>query len=227
MEILKVENLNKTYGKNPNKVKAVKNVNLTIKEGEFVAIIGKSGSGKSTLLNLLGLLENPDNGKIIIEEKDTTKMTEEEKIIYRRKNIGIIYQAYNLISTLTVKENILLPASLENRTISDKELEEMLKSLGLKEKINQMPNSLSGGEQQRTAIARALINSPKILLADEPTGNLDSKNTNQILKKLKYYNKRYKQTIIMVTHDEALAQKTDRIITYIDGKIVKDEKTNM
>ncbi len=226
MEILKVENINKTYGEKTNKIKPVNNINLSIKEGEFISIIGKSGSGKSTFINLLGLLENPDSGKITIKEKDTSKMTEEEKIIFRRKNIGIIYQFYNLIPALTVKENILLPARLENRIISDKELEEMLKSLGLKEKIDEMPNNLSGGQQQRTAIARALINTPEILLADEPTGNLDSKTSNQILKKLKYYNKRYKQTIIMVTHDEALAQKTDRIITYIDGKIVKDEKTN-
>ena len=224
MEILRCSNLCKTYGFKDNKVNALKNINLTIKKGEFVAIKGKSGSGKSTLLHLLAGIDDPSGGDVIINNKNIYKMSNRELTIFRRKNIGVIYQFYNLIPNLTIKENILLPRILDNKSIDDKVFNTLVRKLGISNKLDFFPNDLSGGEQQRSAIGRALINRPKILFADEPTGNLDSKNTLKIMKLLKYYNKRYKQTIVMVTHDDYLASLCDRIITVKDGEIVSDKK---
>ena len=223
MEILRCSNLCKTYGFKDNIVNALKNINLTIKKGEFVAIKGKSGSGKSTLLHLLAGIDDPSGGDVIINNKNIYKMSNRELTIFRRKNIGVIYQFYNLIPNLTIKENILLPRILDNKSIDDKVFNTLVRKLGISNKLDFFPNDLSGGEQQRSAIGRALINRPKILFADEPTGNLDSKNTMKIMKLLKYYNKRYKQTIVMVTHDDYLASLCDRIITVKDGEIVSDK----
>lgn len=222
MDILNIKDLNKKYKNGNNEFYALKNININIKKGQFVSIIGKSGSGKSTLIHLIGGLDKPDSGTILINNTDINKMKDNDLTIFRRKNIGIIYQFYNLIPVLNVKENILLPALFDNRKISEKKLNELIKTLDLSTKENILPNDLSGGQQQRVSIGRALINHPKLLLADEPTGNLDSKNTKKIMKLLKYYNKKYKQTIIMVTHDISLAQNTNRIITMSDGKIIKD-----
>ncbi len=222
MDILNIKDLNKKYKNGNNEFYALKNININIKKGQFVSIIGKSGSGKSTLIHLIGGLDKPDSGTILINNTDINKMKDNDLTIFRRKNIGIIYQFYNLIPVLNVKENILLPALFDNRKISEKKLNELIKTLDLSTKENILPNDLSGGQQQRVSIGRALINRPKLLLADEPTGNLDSKNTKKIMRLLKYYNKKYKQTIIMVTHDISLAQNTNRIITMSDGKIIKD-----
>ncbi len=222
MEILKVNNLSKKYGKGENEFLALKNINLSINKGEFVCITGKSGCGKSTLLHILSGLDSPTSGEIIINNQNIYKMKEKELTIFRRKNIGVIYQFYNLIPNLNVKENILLPVLLDKKDINSKRLNELIKTLGLTTKINSMPNDLSGGLQQRTAIGRALINRPKILFADEPTGNLDSKNSLKVMKLLEYYNKKYKQTIVMVTHDESLARRCKRNIIMKDGKIIND-----
>ncbi len=222
MEILKVNNLNKKYGKGENEFLALKNINLSINKGEFVCITGKSGCGKSTLLHILSGLDSPTSGEIIINNQNIYKMKEKELTIFRRKNIGVIYQFYNLIPNLNVKENILLPVLLDKKDINSKRLNELIKTLGLTTKINSMPNDLSGGLQQRTAIGRALINRPKILFADEPTGNLDSKNSLKVMKLLEYYNKKHKQTIVMVTHDEYLARRCKRNIIMKDGKIIND-----
>ena len=222
MEILKVNNLNKKYGKGENEFLALKNINLSINKGEFVCITGKSGCGKSTLLHILSGLDSPTSGEIIINNQNIYKMKEKELTIFRRKNIGVIYQFYNLIQNLNVKENILLPVLLDKKDINSKRLNELIKTLGLTTKINSMPNDLSGGLQQRTAIGRALINRPKILFADEPTGNLDSKNSLKVMKLLEYYNKKHKQTIVMVTHDEYLARRCKRNIIMKDGKIIND-----
>lgn len=233
MEILNVKNLSKKYGKGNNEFYALKNINFNVKKGEFVAIIGKSGSGKSTLIHLLAGLDTKDEGTILINNQDIYKLNDKELTIFRRKYIGIVYQFYNLIPALTVKENITLPALFDGRKINENKLNELIKNLGLKGKENAYPNDLSGGQQQRTSIGRALINHPKIILADEPTGNLDVKNSKHIMKLLKYYAHKYKQTIIMVTHDMSLAKQTDRIITMSDGRIIKDEisykkqKTNL
>ncbi|MBR2707853.1 MAG: ABC transporter ATP-binding protein [Bacilli bacterium] len=224
MEILRCKNLSKLYGNGSNQVCALKNVNLSIKKGEFVAIKGKSGSGKSTLLHLLAGIDTPSNGEVIINNKNIYKISDKELTIFRRKNIGVIYQFYNLIPNLSIKENILLPRVLDKRTIDDKVFSRLINNLGISNKLDFFPNDLSGGEQQRCAIGRALINRPKILFADEPTGNLDSKNSLKIMKLLKFYNKKFKQTIVMVTHDDYLASMCDRIITMKDGKIVSDKK---
>ena len=223
MEILNVKKLCKTYGKDKNEFLALNDVSIRVKKGEFIAIVGKSGSGKSTLLHLLGGLDKPSSGSVIINNQDIYNMSDKDLTVFRRKYIGIVYQFYNLIPALNVKENILLPALFDGRNISDKRLNDLVKSMGLVNKLEFYPNDLSGGEQQRTAIGRALINHPKLLLADEPTGNLDSRNSKYVMKLLEFYNKKYRQTIIMVTHDMGLAKRASRIITMHDGKIIKDE----
>lgn len=223
MEILKVENLTKSYGKGEAKVDAVKNINLSINKGEFVAIVGPSGSGKSTLLHLLGGVDKPTSGKVYINDVDIYNLKEKDLSIFRRRNVGLIYQFYNLIPVLSVKENILLPAELDNRKIDKDYLDDLLKTLGLKERANHLPNELSGGQQQRTSIGRALINRPSIVLADEPTGNLDSKNSKEVLELLKLSVRKYNQTLIMITHDPSIALQADRVITIEDGTIKQDE----
>lgn len=223
MEILKVENLTKSYGKGEAKVDAIKNINLSINKGEFVAIIGPSGSGKSTLLHLLGGVDKPTSGKVYINDVDIYNLKEKDLSIFRRRNVGLIYQFYNLIPVLSVKENILLPAELDNRKIDKDYLDDLLKTLGLKERSNHLPNELSGGQQQRTSIGRALINRPSIVLADEPTGNLDSKNSKEVLELLKLSVRKYNQTLIMITHDPSIALQADRVITIEDGTIKQDE----
>lgn len=223
MEILKVENLTKSYGKGEAKVDAIKNINLSINKGEFVAIVGPSGSGKSTLLHLLGGVDKPTSGKVYINDVDIYNLKEKDLSIFRRRNVGLIYQFYNLIPVLSVKENILLPAELDNRKIDKDYLDDLLKTLGLKERANHLPNELSGGQQQRTSIGRALINRPSIVLVDEPTGNLDSKNSKEVLELLKLSVRKYNQTLIMITHDTSIALQADRVITIEDGTIKQDE----
>ena len=223
MEILKVENLTKSYGKGEAKVDAIKNINLSINKGEFVAIVGPSGSGKSTLLHLRGGVDKPTSGKVYINDVDIYNLKEKDLSIFRRRNVGLIYQFYNLIPVLSAKENILLPAELDNRKIDKEYLDDLLNTLGLKERENHLPNELSGGQQQRTSIGRALINRPAIVLADEPTGNLDSKNSKEIIELLKLSVKKYKQTLIMITHDINIALQADRVITIEDGIIKSDE----
>ena len=223
MEILKVENLEKSYGKGEAKVDALKNINLSINKGEFVAIVGPSGSGKSTLLHLIGGVDKPTGGKVYINNVDIYSLKEKDLSIFRRRNVGLIYQFYNLIPVLSAKENILLPAELDNRKIDKEYLDDLLKTLGLKERENHLPNELSGGQQQRTSIGRALINRPAVILADEPTGNLDSKNSKEVLDLLKLSVKKYNQTLIMITHDLNIALQADRVITIEDGIIKSDE----
>ena len=223
MEILKIENLSKTYGKDETKVDALKNINLSINKGEFVAIVGPSGSGKSTLLHLIGGVDKPSEGRVYINDVDIYSLKEKDLSIFRRRNVGLIYQFYNLIPVLSVKENILLPAELDNRKIDKEYLDDLLKTLGLKERENHLPNELSGGQQQRTSIGRALVNRPAIVLADEPTGNLDSKNSKEVIELLKISVKKYKQTLIMITHDPNIALQADRVITIEDGTIKSDE----
>ena len=223
MEILNVKDLSKKYKTGDNEFYALKDVSFSVNKGEFVVIIGKSGSGKSTLLHLMAGLDKPSDGRVMINNQDIYDFSDKELTIFRRKYIGFVYQFYNLIPVLNVKENILLPALLDGRKVSDKRLLDLIKSLGLMGKETMFPNDLSGGQQQRVAIGRALINRPKIIFADEPTGNLDSKNSKYVVKLLRFYNKRFKQTIIMVTHDLSLAKGADRVITMSDGKIIKDE----
>ena len=223
MEILKIENLSKTYGKNEAKADALKNINLSINKGEFVAIVGPSGSGKSTLLHLIGGVDKPSGGKVYLNDVDIYNLKEKDLSIFRRRNVGLIYQFYNLIPVLSVKENILLPAELDNRKIQKEYLDDLLKTLGLKERENHLPNELSGGQQQRTSIGRALVNRPAIVLADEPTGNLDSKNSKEVIELLKLSVKKYKQTLVMITHDPSIALQADRVITIEDGTIKSDE----
>ena len=223
MELLRVENLSKSYGKGEAKVDALKNINLSIKKGEFIAIVVPSGSGKSTLLHLLGGVDKPTSGNVFINDINIYDLKEKDLAIFRRRNVGLIYQFYNLIPVLTVKENILLPAELDNRKIDKEYLEDLLKTLDLKERENHLPSELSGGQQQRTSIGRALINRPSIVLADEPTGNLDSKNSKEIVELLKVSVKKYNQTLIMITHDTNIALQADRVITIEDGIIKSDE----
>lgn len=223
MEILKVENLVKSYGSGDTKVEALKEINLSIKKGEFVAIVGPSGSGKSTLLHLLGGVDKPTSGKVYINDVDIYNLKKKDLSIFRRRNIGLIYQFYNLIPVLTAKENILLPAELDNKKVDKNYLDDLLKTLGLFERQNHLPNQLSGGQQQRTSIGRALINRPSIVLADEPTGNLDSKNSKEVLELIKLSVKKYNQTLIMITHDNNIALQADRVITIEDGIIKSDE----
>lgn len=222
MEILRVENLTKIYGKDSTKVTALDNVSFSVEKGEFVAIVGASGSGKSTLLHLIGGVDRPTKGKIFIDGKDIFALNDDKLAIFRRRQVGLIYQFYNLIPILNVEENITLPLSLDNRQIDEERLNEMLKLLGLEKRRNHLPNELSGGQQQRTSIGRALITNPTIVLADEPTGNLDSKSSDEIVSLLKKSNKELKQTIIMITHNMEIAKIADRIIKIEDGKIVSE-----
>lgn len=222
MEILKVENLVKTYGEGDNIVNAVDNISLSVNKGEFVAIVGASGSGKSTLLHLLGGVDRPTSGKIYIDGNEINNMNNDKLAIFRRRQIGIVYQFYNLIPILTVEENISLPCDLDGNRPDKERMDMILKSFGLFERKNHLPNELSGGQQQRTSIARALINNPAILLADEPTGNLDSKSTEEIMSILKMSNRDFNQTIIMITHNLEIAKEADRIITIQDGKILRE-----
>jgi putative ABC transport system ATP-binding protein len=222
MEILRVENLCKEYGKGQTKVKALDNVSFSVEKGEFVAIVGTSGSGKSTLLHLLGGVDRPTSGKVFIEGKDIYKLNDDELAIFRRRQVGLIYQFYNLIPILNVEENITLPLSLDGREVDKKRLDELINLLGLDTRRTHLPNELSGGQQQRTSIGRAMITNPAIILADEPTGNLDSKSSEEVVTLLKKSNKDYKQTIIMITHNLEIAKVADRIITIKDGKIVKE-----
>ena len=224
MEILKVENLSKIYGKGENQVKAVDNISFSIEKGEFVAIIGASGSGKSTLLHMLGGVDRPTSGKVYIEGKDIYSLNDDQLAIFRRRQVGLIYQFYNLIPVLNVVENITLPCNLDGKEINNKRLDDLLHTLGLENRKNNLPNQLSGGQQQRVSIGRAMMNEPAIMLADEPTGNLDSKASEEIVSLLKLSNKKYNQTVIIITHDEKIALEADRIITIDDGKIIKDEK---
>lgn len=222
MEILKVENLVKTYGEGDNIVNAVDDISLSVNKGEFVAIVGASGSGKSTLLHLLGGVDRPTSGKIYIDGNEINNMNNDKLAIFRRRQIGIVYQFYNLIPILTVEENISLPCDLDGNRPDKERMNLILKSFGLFERRNHLPNELSGGQQQRTSIARALINNPAILLADEPTGNLDSKSTEEIMSILKMSNRDFNQTIIMITHNLEIAKEADRIITIQDGKILRE-----
>jgi len=222
MEILKVENLTKVYGKGTTQVTALDNVSFSVNKGEFVAIVGASGSGKSTLLHLIGGVDRPTSGKVYIDGKDIYKFNNDELAIFRRRQVGLIYQFYNLIPILNVEENITLPLSLDNREINKKRLDELIKLLGLESRRTHLPNELSGGQQQRTSIGRAMITNPAIILADEPTGNLDSKSSDEIVELLKKSNRDYNQTIVMITHNMDIANVADRIIKIEDGKIVKE-----
>lgn len=221
--ILKVENLTKIYGKGETKVVALDDVSFEVKKGEFVAIVGASGSGKSTLLHLIGGVDRPTRGKVLIDGEDIYKMKDDALAIFRRRQIGLIYQFYNLIPILNVLENITLPLELDGKKVNEEELKELLETLGLSKRKEHLPNELSGGQQQRTSIGRALITHPAIILADEPTGNLDSKASDEIVELLKISNKKYKQTIIMITHNLEIASIADRIIKIEDGHIVKED----
>lgn len=224
MEILKVENLTKKYGKKDTEVVALDNVSFSVNKGEFVAIVGASGSGKSTLLHLIGGVDKPTSGKVYINGTDIYSLNNDNLAIFRRRQVGLIYQFYNLIPILNVKENITLPCDLDGQKVDEKRLNELLYILGLEKRINHLPNELSGGQQQRVSIGRAMINHPSIVLADEPTGNLDSKASREIIDLLKVSNQKYNQTLIVITHDENIALEADRIITIQDGKLISDEK---
>lgn len=223
MEILRVENLTKVYGKGENEVRALDGVSFSVEKGEFVVIIGPSGSGKSTLLHILGAVDEPSSGKVFMDGKDVFKQNEEQLAIFRRRQVGLVYQFYNLIPVLDVVENITLPVQLDGRKVNRERLREMVALLGLHGREKHLPNQLSGGQQQRVSIGRALMNSPSVVLADEPTGNLDSKNSQEIMELLKKSNKKYNQTLIMITHDENIALQADRIIAIEDGHITRDE----
>lgn len=222
MEILKVENLTKTYGSGENLVHAVDDVSFSVEKGEFVATVGASGSGKSTLLHLIGGVDRPTSGKIFVDGNDISKMNDDKLAVFRRRQVGIVYQFYNLIPILTVEENITLPCDLDGRGVDRERLEMILDSFGLRARRKHLPNQLSGGQQQRTSIARALINNPSLVLADEPTGNLDSKSSEEVMSMLKMCNQSYGQTVIMITHNLDIAKQADRIITISDGKIVEE-----
>lgn len=222
MENLKVENLTKTYGSGENLVHAVDDVSFSVEKGEFVAIVGASGSGKSTLLHLIGGVDRPTSGKIFVDGNDISKMNDDKLAVFRRRQVGIVYQFYNLIPILTVEENITLPCDLDGRGVDRERLEMILDSFGLRARRKHLPNQLSGGQQQRTSIARALINNPSLVLADEPTGNLDSKSSEEVMSMLKMCNQSYGHTVIMITHNLDIAKQADRIITISDGKIVEE-----
>ena len=225
MEILRCENLSKYYGVGQTRVTALEDVNLSVEKGEFVAIIGASGSGKSTLLHMLGGVDRPDGGKILIEGTDIAALNEKKRSLFRRRKVGLVYQFYNLIPSIDVRQNILLSMLLDGQKPDEKRFDELTEILGLTERLCHLPGQLSGGQQQRAAIARALIYRPAILLADEPTGNLDKRNSEEITGLLKLSNKKYKQTVLLITHDEKIALEADRIITIEDGKIVSDESS--
>ncbi len=224
MEFLKIENLCKVYGKGENQVTALDHVSLTIEKGEFTAIIGSSGSGKSTLLHIIGGVDVPTSGKVYLNGQDVYAGSNEKLAIFRRRQVGLIYQFHNLIPTLNVVENITLPILMDRRQINEERLNDLLDLLGLKDRKTHLPNQLSGGQQQRVSIGRALMNAPAVMLADEPTGSLDSRNGHEIIKLLKESNKKYGQTLLLVTHDENIALQADRIIGVSDGKVVKDER---
>ena len=223
MEILRVEHLSKVYGKGETQVCALNDVSFSVNKGEFVAIIGPSGSGKSTLLHILGGVDRPSGGKVYVENTDIYRLNESKLAVFRRRQIGLIYQFYNLIPVLNVEENMTLPLLLDGHKVDEKRLSELVQSLGLQNRLRHLPNQLSGGQQQRVSIERALINNPAIVLADEPTGNLDSKNSAEIIGLLKMFHKEYQQTLIVITHDERIALQADRIISIEDGRISRDE----
>lgn len=224
MEILRVEDLTKVYGKGENEVRAVDNISFSVEKGEFLAIIGPSGSGKSTLLHILGGVDRPTSGKVYMNGQDVYAQNEDQLAIFRRRQVGLIYQFYNLIPVLDVVENITLPVLMDGSKVNEERLNELLNTLGLSDRRKNLPNQLSGGQQQRVSIGRALMNAPAVVLADEPTGNLDSKNSQEIVELLKFSNKKYSQTLIIITHDESIALQADRIIAIEDGRIVKDER---
>ena len=224
MEILKCEGVRKVYGSKENLVTALDGIDLSIEKGEFVAIVGASGSGKSTLLHVLGSVDKPTAGKVFVDGEDISKLNPTKSAIFRRRKVGLVYQFYNLIPTLTVRKNILMPLLLDKRKVNEEYFEQVVNQLGIADKLEAMPSQLSGGQQQRVAIARALIYRPAILLADEPTGNLDQKNSKEIIEMLKISNRNLEQTIVLVTHDEKIALEADRIITIEDGRIVSDQK---
>ena len=223
MEILRVEHLSKIYGKGDNEVRALDDVSFSVEKGQFIAIIGPSGSGKSTLLHILGGVDSPTSGKVFLEGQDVFAQNADQLAIFRRRQVGLIYQFYNLIPVLNVTENITLPVLMDGRKVNKDRLNELLDTLDLRGREKHLPNQLSGGQQQRVSIGRALMNSPAVVLADEPTGNLDSKNSQEIVELLKFSNKQYGQTLIVITHDESIALQADRIITIEDGRITKDE----
>ena len=223
MEILKVENLTKVYGKGESEVIALDHVTFSVERGEFVAIVGASGSGKSTLLHLIGGVDRPTEGKVYIDRKNIYSLNDDNLAIFRRRQIGLIYQFYNLIPILTVQENLTLPLLLDGRKPDKKQIDTLVKRLGLENRLDHLPNQLSGGQQQRVSIGRALVNNPALMLADEPTGNLDSENSKEIISLLRQFNKEFNQTVIIITHDEKIANSADRVITIEDGKITGDE----
>ncbi len=223
MEILKIEDLRKVYGEGENRVHALDGVSFSVNRGEFLSIVGSSGSGKSTLLHLIGGVDRPTSGKVTVGGTDVYAQNEEELAIFRRRQVGLIYQFYNLIPVLNVRENMALPVLMDGRKVNEKRMEELLELLKLKQREKHLPNQLSGGQQQRVSIGRALLNAPALLLADEPTGNLDSENSREIMKLLRYSNEVYQQTVIVITHDDDVALQADRIIALEDGRIVKDE----
>ena len=226
MEILRVENLCKTYGKGKNEVKALDHISFLVNKGEFIAIIGPSGSGKSTLLHILGGVDKPTSGKVFMNDHDVYVQNDEQLAIFRRRQVGLIYQFYNLIPVLNVVENMTLPLKLDGQKVNEERVNELLDLLGLAERRKHLPSQLSGGQQQRVSIGRALINAPALVLADEPTGNLDSKSSQEIIGLLKHSNKKYGQTLIVITHDENIALQADRIIRIEDGQIVSDERNH-
>ena len=223
MEMLRVENLTKVYGEGENQVRALDGVSFSVEKGQFVAIIGPSGSGKSTLLHILGGVDRPTGGKVYMNGQDVYQRSEDQLAIFRRREVGLIYQFYNLIPVLNVTENITLPVLMDVRKVNQERLQEMLQTLGLQGREKHLPNQLSGGQQQRVSIGRALMNAPAVVLADEPTGNLDSRNSQDIVDLLKYSNRRFEQTLIVITHDESIALQADRVLAIEDGKITRDE----
>lgn len=224
MEILKCEGVRKIYGSNDNLVNALDQIDLSVDKGEFVAIVGASGSGKSTLLHILGSVDTPTEGKVFVDGEDISKLNRTQAAIFRRRKVGLVYQFYNLIPTLTVRKNILMPLLLDKRKINKEYFDQVVNQLGIADKLDALPNQLSGGQQQRVAIARALIYRPALLLADEPTGNLDQKNSKEIIEMLKLSNRNLSQTVLLITHDEKIALEADRIITIEDGRIISDQK---
>ena len=224
MDILRVEHVYKIYGEDVNRVTAVNDVSFTVPEGQFLAIIGPSGSGKSTLLHMMGGVDRPSSGHIYLKDQDIYEKTEDELAVFRRREVGLVYQFYNLIPVLDVVENMTLPVLMDGRQVNEARLEELLETLGLQDRRKNLPNQLSGGQQQRVSIGRALMNAPAVVLADEPTGNLDSRNSQEIVELLKFSNRKYGQTLIVITHDESIALQADRVIAIEDGHIVRDER---